>query len=155
MPAKVFHGARALFQIMDPLTGPKILGIFQNVSYALTYDVSPAYVLGRYSAAELGYTAMEPVQVTATGWRVINHGPHADSKVPHLQDLLLHEYIELQVLDRQTNLPIAKIHSCRPTGYSETITNRQLADITVTFVGLLVDDESGANTESVPAGDLP
>jgi hypothetical protein len=158
-PAKTFHGARALFQIVDPSGVTQTVGIFNNCSYSLVYDVQPVFVLGRFSPAELGYVAQNAVQASCTGWKVLNHGAHQDGKVPHLQDLLNHEYLELQIVDRQTNVPVAKIHSVRPTGYSTTITARQLTEITVNFVGLLVDDESQpANAESVvPAGtgDLP
>jgi hypothetical protein len=158
-PPKVFHGARALFQILDPNTGqPQTVGIFDNCSYSLTYDVQPAFILGRFSPAELGYTAQEPVNITCSGWRVINHGPHQDGHVPHLQDLLLHQYITMQVVDRQTGNPIAVFNSVRPTGYNTSIQARQLETMTLNFMGLLVDDESGDNAESVtpvPAADLP
>ena len=155
---KVFHGARALFQIVDPNTGQSTattVGIFDNCSYSLTYDVQPAFILGRFSPAELGYTAQEPVNITCSGWRVINHGPHQYGHVPHLQDLLLHQYITMQVVDRQTGLPIATFNSVRPTGYNTSIQARQLETMTLNFMGLLVDDESGDNTESIVAADLP
>jgi hypothetical protein len=45
---KVMSGARAKFGIVDPATGKaRYLGIFNNVSYGLTYDAQPAYILGR------------------------------------------------------------------------------------------------------------
>ena len=158
-PPKVFHGARAIFQILDPNTGiPTTVGIFDNCSYSMTYTVQPAFILGRFSAAELGYTAQEPVNITCSGWRVVGHGPYADAHVPHLQDLLLADYITMQVVDRQTGNPIATFESVRPTGYNTSIQARQLESMTLNFVGLLIDDESGDNTESVtpvPAADLP
>lgn len=154
MPPKVVHGARALVSIMDPTTGVStIVGIFNNFSYGVTYDVQPAFILGRFSAAELGYTAMEPVQGTATGWRVVNHGPFVEPKLPQLQQLLSNPYIEIQVVDRQTLATIAQIHSVRASGFSTTIAARQLQEITMTYVGLLFDDESTTNAETQsPAG---
>ena len=158
-PPKVFHGARALFQILDPNTGiPQTVGIFDNCSYNMTYDVQAAFILGRFSAAELGYTAQEPVNITCSGWRVVNAGPYQAAAVPHLQDLLLHEYITMQVVDRQTGNPIATFHSVRPQGWNTSIAAKQLETISINFMGLLVDDESGDNAESntpVPAADLP
>ena len=50
---------------------------------------------------------------------------------------------------------MAKIHSVRPTGYSTTINARQLEEVTVTFRGLLVDDEDTTNAESPGASTLP
>lgn len=152
-------GARALFQIVDPNTGPLTVGIFNSCSWGLAYDTADIYVLGRYSADEIIYTAQETVRVSCSGWKVVGHGAHQDAKVPHLQDLLNHQYIELQIVDRQTGQTIAKIHSVRPEGYSTSLSARQPEEITVTFKGLLVDDESQpANAESVTAvgtGDLP
>src|SRR5216683_1874998 len=155
-PPKVLHGARAQLMIVDPNTGDsKVVGIFNNVSYSLIYDAQPVFILGRFSAAEIGYTAMEPIQVTATGWRVVNAGPHRVAKVPRLQDLIRHEYCELALFDRQTNQRVAKIHGLRSTGYSTTVTSRQLEEITVTWMGLLLDDEDTDNVEGTGASDLP
>ena len=154
---KVMSGARAKFGILDPATGQaKYLGIFNNVSYGLTYDAQPAYILGRYSPAEIDYTAQEPVNITASGWRVIDHGAHAEAKVPNLADLLKHEYLTLTIVDRQNpNKNIAVFRNVRPTGYSTTISARNLEEITVTFVGIFVDDESTANAEDPTSLDLP
>jgi hypothetical protein len=157
MPPKVMSGARAKLGILDPATGQaQYLGIFNNVSYGLTYDAQPAYILGRYGPAEIDYTAQEPVNISASGWRVINHGAHADAKVPNLKDLLNHEYLTLTIVDRQNpNVNIATFRNVRPTGYSTTLSARNLEEITVTFVGIFVDDESTSNAEHPTALSLP
>lgn len=156
MPAKVMTGARAQLMIVDPNTGEgRVVGIFNNVSYGLTYGAEPIFLLGRYSPDEIVYTAQEAVSVTASGWRVVDAGPHALAKVPKLADLLNHEYIELAIFDRQTNKRIAKIHSVRPTSYNTTLANRQPEEVSITFLGLLVDDESTDNTELPGASTLP
>lgn len=154
---KVMSGARAKFGIVDPATGQaRYVGIFNNVSYGLTYDAQPAYILGRYSPAEIDYTAQEPVNITASGWRVIDHGAHAEAKVPALADLLTHEYLVLTIVDRQNpTRNIATFRNVRPTGYSTTISARNLEEVTVTFVGIFVDDESTQNAEHPTALDLP
>lgn len=154
---KVMSGARAKFGIVDPATGQaRYIGIFNNVSYGLTYDAQPAYILGRYSPAEIEYTAQEPVNISASGWRVINHGAHAEAKVPKLEELLTHEYLILTIVDRQNpNINIATFRNVRPTGYSTTISARNLEEVTVTFVGIYVDDESVSNSEHPTALELP
>jgi len=159
---KTMSGARAKLAVVDPNTGQaRVVGIFNNVSYGLTYDVQPVYILGRFSPAELDYTGQEPVSITCSGWRVIGHGPHVSASVPKLQDLLTADYLELTVIDRQSeindpgNAQVAKFHSCRATGYSTSITARQLEEVTVNFVGLLVDDESTVNAEHSSAASLP
>jgi hypothetical protein len=145
---------------MDPNTGiAQTIGIFDNCSYGLTYTVQPAFILGRFSAAELGYTSQEPVHITCSGWRVIGHGPFADGHLPQLQDLLTADYISMQVVDRQTGNPVATFESVRPTGFSTSIQARQLESMTLNFMGITIDDETADNSEAVtaagPAADLP
>ena len=53
------------------------------VASATPQDYSIQYILGLYSAAELTTTGVEPVSITAQGWRVIDHGPYdVDCRVP-------------------------------------------------------------------------
>lgn len=149
MAPKVMSGARAKLQIYDPVKGTITLGIFANVSYAMSYDAQPVYILGRFSAASIDYTAQEVVQVTASGFRVYNEGAHKHASVPELGKLLESEYITLQIVDRVNPAkPIAVIRNVRPTGYSTSISARQLEEITVNFVGILVDDEDTVNEEA-------
>lgn len=156
-PPKVMNGARAKVGFIDPKTNQtKYVGIFNNVSYGLTFDAQPAYILGRYSPAEIDYTAQEPVNITCSGWRVFEHGAHVEGQVPNLKDLLNHEYITITILDRQNPTKnLATFRNVRPTGYSTTISARNLEEVTVTFVGIFVDDESTANAEDPSSLDLP
>ena len=85
MASKTFHGGRAIAYWYDPLTGKaEPIGIFNTISYGVTYDVSPVSILGKLGPAELVYTAMEAVSISASGWRVFDHGPHVSAKVPRL-----------------------------------------------------------------------
>ena len=156
---KVVHGARAIVRIAGAggNAGAPV-GIFSSFGYGLSFDVQPAFILGRFSAAELGYTGVEPVRCTAAGWRVVNNGPHVGPKFPRVQDLLFHEYIQIDVLDRQTDKVIAIIKDVRPETYASTIATKALTEVTHTFVGILMDDESVSNVEggsTAPAPDLP
>ena len=160
-PPKVMSGARAKVGVHDPLTGDtQIIGIFSNISYGVTYDVTPAFILGRFTAAEIDYTAVDVVQITASGWRIVGQGRHKQGRLPRVQDLLFHEYLELAVLDRQTEVlggepRIAHIRNVRPTSGAEGFTARQLSEATLTYVGLLVDDEDTVNEEHPSAANLP
>jgi len=161
MPPKVMSGARGKLGIYDPSTNEvTVVGLFSSVSYGVIYDVQPAYILGRYSPAALEYTSQEPVNMTCNGWRVIGHGPHRDAKVPRLSDLILHDYLEMAVMDRQLEAGggdsrIAKIRGIRPSGYTTGLSARQLEDMTTTYTGMLVDDESTTNVEGPGATELP
>lgn len=156
MAARVMTGARAQLMIVDPNSGEgRVVGIFNNVSYGLTYGAQPIDLLGRYSPDEIVYTHQEAVSITASGWRVIGHGPHTAAKLPSLSELMNHEYLELAIFDRQTNQRIAKIHSVRPTGFNTSLANRQAEEMTITMLGLLVDDEDTVNAELPGASTLP
>jgi hypothetical protein len=149
-------GARAKVSIYDPTTGQaKVVGIWNNFSYSVNYDVQPAFILGRFSAAELSTTGVEPVAISASGWRVVDHGPFVEGRLTNLKDLLLQEYLVLSVIDRQTGKTVATIHGCLPTGTSTTLSARQLQESTNSYMGLLMDDESTVNTEAASAADLP
>jgi hypothetical protein len=88
-------------------------------------------------------------------------GPHKVAAVPKLQDLLQHEYLELTIIDRQTELDdpdaarMMKVRNVRPVGYSTSIDARQAETITVNFVGIKVDDEDTTNAETPGASQLP
>lgn len=156
MASKVMHGARAKLMISDPSTGKvDTVGIFSNVSFGVQYDVAPVFLLGRFSADELVYTGQEVVNINATGFRVIGSGPHKVAGVPELAELLSRGYLQMVVWDRGSNQPIAKFHSVKAVGYSTTLSSRQLEEMSVSFVGLLVDDETGTNEELPDAATLP
>lgn len=149
----IITGARAKLAFFDPVTGTStVVGIFTNCSYGLTYDTADLYILGRFSAGAIEYTSQEVVGITCTGWRVVKRGPHVAAGVPKLQDLLTSEYLELSIIDRQLETTqgdgrIAKFRNVRCTGYSTGVNARNAAEITVSFKGILVSDESVENNE--------
>lgn len=154
-------GARAKVGMYDPATGQtKIIGIFNNISWGLTYDVQPVYILGKYAPAETDYTSQEPVNITCSGWRAVGFGPHVSASLPKLQELLSSDYISMVVMDRQSeangkDARVAKFEQVRATGYSTTISARQMQEVTMTFIGILVSDESATNNEHPSAAFLP
>jgi hypothetical protein len=159
--SKVMHGARAILWI-----GNTAIGIFNNVSFGVQYDISPVFILGRTGAAELVYTGMEVVQVQASGFRVMQHGPFAtvDSStgsalVPKLQEILNYTDLVVSLHDRLEPDPdkstIMTLTNVKPQGFTSSVGARGLQDISVTFQGLHLSDESGSNNEDPTAADLP
>ena len=153
-PALTMHGARAKVYLQG-----RLMGIFNQVSWSLTYNVAPVDILGRYNPAELVITHQEPVSVTCTGWRIIDHGPHqtlgdTDRVVPVLKDLLNHKDIKLTIIDRQTGRQILAVDQIRQNGYSSQINSRGLEEITVNLTGLTCEDETGGGTDA-GAAELP
>jgi hypothetical protein len=160
---KVMSGARAKLNIVDPNSGTThAVGLFNNASYHLTYETAPAFVLGRFAAVEVDYTSQDLIPITCSGFRVIDHGPWAECGLPKLQDLLLSEYLTLDIYDRQaqalgdtTAKPIAHFKNVRCTGFQTTISARSLEELTVSFVAIGMDDESAINAENATAPDWP
>jgi len=153
MSAKVMTGARAKVSING-----KPVGIFNNISYGLNFTADPIFILGAYGPTEIVYTAQDAVSITASGWRVIDHGPHTEPSVPTLSELLAHEYLEITVFDRLSAdgaKPIAKFHRCRPVSYNTTLANRQPSEVSISFMGLRMDDETAVNDELPTAAVLP
>lgn len=149
-------GARAKVYMVDRNTNETFLvGIWNSFSYQVTHDVQASFILGRYSAAELSTTGVEPVNITAQGWRVVNAGPFAKARLMNTKDLLTQEYLKLYVMDRQTGKNVAVIEYCLPTGTSSSVSAKQLQESTNTYLGLLLDDEDTENSEASDAADLP
>lgn len=155
MPAHVMTGARAKVSIDG-----KPVGIFNNISYGLSYGLDPIFILGAYGPVESVYTSQEAVSITASGWRVIDHGPFAEAAMPTLSELLRHEYFEITVFDRdvlpgQPERQIAAFRRCRATSFNTTLANRQPSEVQITFMGLRMDDETATNDELPSAAVLP
>jgi hypothetical protein len=147
---KVLHGARAQVYVNG-----KLVGLLHNISYNVVYDTQDAYVLGRLSAAEIGYTAQEPVTGTLSGWRVVGNGPHIVG-LPALQDLLTADYTTLVVIDRlNPTKRVGSITGVRLTGHSGGQAARQFSETVIPYKGLLMGDESVVNVEPAGSSDLP
>lgn len=152
---KVVSGQRVKVSINKPGLPPQLVGIFSRAGYAVAIDQQGAWILGRFTAASIDTTAMELVNINATGWRVVGAGAYAAAGVPKVQDLLLADYLTFTYLDRATGEVIAKVESVRPTGFSTEFAIKQLSEMPVSYVGILFTDESGAQGESSGAADLP
>ncbi len=149
-PPKVMHGARA-----QVVVDGKIIGIFTTCSYGMAYDLATINILGRFGPAELVYTGQEAVNINASGFRVVGHGPFVDGQMPTVQSLLTAGYMEFIILDRQSGLAIARIHSVKATNFSMNVSAKSPMDFSMGFTGMIADDESVTNTEAPGASDLP
>jgi hypothetical protein len=158
IPGRVISGARALVQVFDG-SQATTLGIFSQVSYGLTYEYGTAFILGRYSAASIDYTSVDVVQMQCHGYRVVGAGWHEEARLPYVSEMLYPNYLTFQLFDRGTKKAVAKITNVLPTSASGGYTARQLSEIQVTYVGLLVTDESDLdflkNVETAGAASLP
>lgn len=156
----IISGARCKLGFIDGNGNANYVGIFSQVSLGLTYGVQPAYVLGRYGPASLEFTDQSPVQVNVSGWRVFGHGPHADGKIPLLKDLITFPSLVMVVVDRlHLDRPLHTISEIKPTGYTTTLSARDLESVQHSYLGIYVEDETsfanGGNVERADASRLP
>lgn len=154
---KVVSGARAKVYITRAgETTPKLYGFFNNISYQVAYDVQPVFTLGRYSAADVNYTAMELVSVRASGFRVYDNDPNTIA--PTVNELLAQTSgMELQIFDRQnTGAPLAKVTGLLCTGYDTGVTARGMTEVSFSFVGRTVEQEGiGQKAVEETTGGVP
>lgn len=147
--ARVMHGARAVLWI----AGKKI-GIFNQTSYGVNLNAQPVDILGRFNPAEIVLTHQEAITVSCQGWRILDAGPHIAAKFPTLEQLLNHEDMVLTIEDRQSRKVILKVDGVRPVTYSTSINSRGLQELTVTFMGIVAEDEAGGGADAT-AVELP
>lgn len=150
MPTKVITGARAVVRVKG-----NIVGIFETCTFNRSYGTEAIHLLGRFSAAEIPYTSAEAVSLSCSGFRVAGNGVHVLPAVPKVQDLLQFEPFEVTVTDRQTGDVILTAHSCVPNGDNGNHNARATSRVTVNYLGIIMDDESGTQSESAGATDLP
>jgi len=158
--SKTMHGARAIIW-----AGSTPLGIFNQCSYGRNYDITPVYLIGRVTAAELVYTGAEVITVSCSGFRVMGHGPFAsvdptgNGLVPKLQNILNTEDITLSLHDRLEPDPdkgtIMVLTNVKAQGFQSSVSARSIQDLALTFMGIHLSDESGAQEEAPGAVDLP
>lgn len=159
--ARVMTGARAKLAIHRPGATPIYIGIFSHVSYAMQYQIEPIYILGRFSATDTEYVSQDTAKIDCTGWRVVGAGPHKAGHVPHLDTLMHEPYLQMTIADRlgagnvgDPAKVIATFRNVRATGYHTTMNARGVQELSVSFVGILVDDEDGDNDEAAGAMNL-
>lgn len=156
-PPKTFHGGRAKISIQNlGDNSSTVIGIWTSFDYNVAYDVQAVYILGRFSAAELVTTGIEPVSIDCSGFKIVNHGFFKEGKLTPLVGLLNQEGLELTVTDRTGKIRVAVIHGCKPTGTSMSVSAKQLATGRNSYIGLLMDeDEEFFNDEASDTSVLP
>jgi hypothetical protein len=152
MASKVMHGARAVLNI-----GGQTMGIFTDCSWSVGFDVQVPYILGRFAGDSTVYVGAEPVQLSVSGYRVMNHGPQ--TFCPKIQDLIDNEDITISLYDRNDPNPasglIMEVQQCKVVSHSGQTSSRTLQGVSVTFQGIFYSDESGESAETATATSIP
>ncbi len=148
------HGARVIVRIKGEDNVDQEVGIFNSVSYSMGITVVPVEVLGSLLPVELVQTGQDVIQVTCSGFRALNAGPYAASKVPLVQDLLRYDGVTLAIYDRQKatskaaisqQLMVVKGAKC--TGYRTTHNAKGISDLEITYMGIVATDETATDTQ--------
>lgn len=141
--SKVLTGARAVISVDNV-----VVGIFSSCSYGANIGLEPIFTLGRFGAAEITPTSYEPITVSCNGFRQVGFGPHTLPKFAKLQDLLNLNDITISIRDRQTNKLIMTVTGCKPQSYNTGVNAKATSQISITFLGVKLFDESGDQAES-------
>ena len=150
MTQKVMTGARAIVRVDG-----EVVGVFDSCQYGANIGTEPIHTLGRYSANEISITSYEAIQVSCSGFRVVDQGFHVLPKAPKLQDLITFERVQLEVQDRQSGSNIMIVKNCVPQSWSEAQQAKGSTRFNITYLGTVLSDESGDQEESDDFTSLP
>lgn len=143
-------GARAKVRVNG-----EVVGLFDSCQYGATIGTEPVHILGRYSAAEISITSYEVVQVSCSGFRVIDQGVHVLPAAPTLDQLLAFETVQLEIEDRKSGKNIMIVKNCVPNNWGEGQQAKGTTRFNITYQGVVLSDESGDQDESAGATNLP
>lgn len=136
--SQILTGARA-----KVLINGSVVGLFSNCSWSIRQEKQPAFILGRYNPAEIVPTTQEAVQMTLTGYRVVNAGPYVVANATLLKNLLFEQDFAVSILDRQTGQTIFTAVGCRVAGWSSGVASRGISDLRIEVIGIRGEDEYG------------
>ena len=150
MVQKVMSGNKAVVKV-DGV----VVGLFDSCQYGANLGTEAIHTLGRDSAAEIAITSYEAVQVSCSGFRIVGQGVHLLPKAPKLQDLIAFVRVQIEVKDRETGDNIAIIENCVPQSWGESQQAKGTTRFNIVYIGTVLSDEAGAQTEGADATDLP
>jgi hypothetical protein len=143
MTSQVFHGARAKVFIQNTL-----VGTFSTFTWGVSYNAQDVSILGAFATQEVMITGMNSIEMTASGYRIVEEGPFsAQMRMGKLQDLLLLDDIVVTVHDRLSNKQIAAIVGVKVTGFQNTVAAKSMTEITLNMRGTVLSDEEGSQGE--------
>ena len=135
--SKILTGARVKIYVQNQL-----VGVFETCSYSMSYGTEAIHLLGSYAAQEILINSSEAIQITCGAFRLVGQGPHVLPAVPKLSDLLSFESVTLAVVDRQSGETILTAIGCVPNSYSGNHNARASSRVSITYMGLVITDES-------------
>lgn len=145
---KTMVGGRAKVYVNNTL-----IGIFENCNTTRTYGTEAIHTLGKYGPQEIVYTSAEQVNVTCSGFRVVDSGVHTlkGGSVPTVGELLTFEPFQIVVVDRQSGKNVRVVDGCLPASDNDNFSAKATSKININYVGTVTWDEKNDQAE----GDTP
>ena len=147
---KTMTGARAIVKVDG-----NVVGVFDSCQYGANIGTEPIHILGRYSPDEISITSYEAVQVSCSGFRIIDQGVHVLPAAPKLQDLLQFQRVQLTIEDRQSGENIMTVSNCVPSNWGEGQQAKGTTRFNISYIGTVLSDESDDQDETDGATALP
>lgn len=142
--SKTMVGGRAKVYI-----GQTLIGIFDSCSTSRSYGSEVVHTLGKYGPQEVVYTSAEAVNVSCSGFRVVDTGVHTlgGGQVPTVGQLLSFEPFTISVIDRQSGKTVRVVEGCVPTTDNDNFNAKATSKVTINYTGTVTYDESGPQNE--------
>lgn len=143
--SKVMHGGRAKIYV-----GNDLIGIFESISYSLSFGTEAIHILGRHGPAEIITTSVEAASLNCSGFRVIDDGGMVKPRVPKLSQLLALEGITIHVTDRvDPSKTVLLVTGCAVSSYSGGYNAKATSRISISYVGLVLTEENSVGDAEV------
>ena len=133
--AKYFTGARCMLKVNG-----EILAFATGISWNITTDAQEILTIDSYMPHELAPTR---VQVTGSisGFRIPGNGPGAKLIQPDSLSFLQQSYIDIEVMDSQSDNMIFKTSKALITRRSESVSTGQMGQLSLDFMAIGFIDE--------------
>jgi hypothetical protein len=130
-----------------------LVGIFESCNTSRSYGTEAIHTLGKFGPQEVVYTSAEQINVSCSGFRVIDAGVHTlkGGSVPTVGQLLTFEPFVISIVDRQSGKTVRVVEGCVPTQDNDNFNAKATSKVTINYVGTVTYDESGPQNE----GDTP
>jgi hypothetical protein len=125
------------------LINGNLVGLFSQCTWSIRQGKDAQFILGRYNPGEITPTTQEAVQLSLSGYRVVDAGPYKVANATLLKNLLNEDDFNVSVLDRQTGKTIFEASGCRVQGWSSGVAARGVSDIRIDIIGIKGEDEFG------------
>lgn len=133
--AKYFTGARCILKVNG-----KILAFATGISWNITTAAEEVLTVDSYLPHELTPTRIQ-VNGTISGFRIPGDGPGAKLIQPDSLSFLQQNYVDIEVMDSQSDNMIFKTNKALITRRSESVRTGEISNLSLEFMAIGFIDE--------------